>query len=106
MQHFHLNGILGRGNNGGNGSRVTASLPDNDPRFQGFRKASKNSQASDNLAATSVENIIIFYPSFSRQFSIVHFYRQNTDAKLLYPFISIDLLLSHVNHCTTHIILQ
>jgi hypothetical protein len=38
---------------------------------------------------TSVENIIIIYPDgskFSRQFSIVHFYCQNIDAKLLCPF--------------------
>jgi hypothetical protein len=35
-----------------------------------------------------VENIITIYPDgseFSRQFSIVHFYRQNTDVKLLRP---------------------
>jgi hypothetical protein len=35
-----------------------------------------------------VENIIIIYldgSEFSRQFSTVHFYRQNTDAKLLRP---------------------
>jgi hypothetical protein len=51
-----------------------------------------------------VENIII-YPDgseFSRQFSIVHFYRQNTDAKLLRPFISMDPLLSYINCCTAH----
>jgi hypothetical protein len=54
---------------------------------------------------TSVENIIIIYPDvseFSRQFSIVCFYRQNTDAKLLSPFISMDPLLSYINCCTAH----
>jgi hypothetical protein len=51
-----------------------------------------------------VENIII-YPDrseFSHQFSFVRFYRQNTDAMLLRPLISMDLLLSYINCCIAH----
>jgi hypothetical protein len=52
-----------------------------------------------------VENINIIYPGgseFSRQFSIVHFYHQNFDAKLSAYLIFMDPFLSYLNCCTAH----
>jgi hypothetical protein len=52
-----------------------------------------------------VENIIVIYhdgSEFACQFSVVHFYRQILMPCYSAPLISMDALLSYINHCTAH----